>query len=74
MFGIFLILLATLAFGQASDSPLDPAQGQPGDVAYAHLDRAYDALRAKQYDAAIAAFEQAASVAPDRPSIHKDLA
>ena len=74
MLSILSILLATLAFGQASDPPKVPAQDQPGDVAYAHLDRAYEALRAKEYEAAIAAFEQAIALAPDRPSIHKDLA
>lgn len=74
MLGIFLILLATLAFGQVPDSPREPAQDQSNDPAYAFLDRAYDALRAKQYDAAIADFERAIAAVPDRPSIHNDLA
>ena len=50
------------------------ALGQPPDVAYAPLDQAYAALRAKNYDDAIRSFEQAAVLAPTRPSIRKDLA
>ncbi|HWZ32189.1 MAG TPA: tetratricopeptide repeat protein [Bryobacteraceae bacterium] len=38
------------------------------------LDDAYSALRAKNYDRAIALFEQAAVAAPERASIRKDLA
>lgn len=47
---------------------------QTPDPAYQPLERAYDALRVKNYDGAIAGFEQAISLAPDRASIHKDLA
>ncbi len=59
---IFLALLATVAFGQTADP------------AYTQLDRAYQELRAKNYEAAIADFESALSAAPERASIHKDLA
>ncbi len=48
--------------------------GQTPDPAYAPLEKAYDALRAKDYDVVIAAFQQALALAPDRASIHKDLA
>ena len=59
---ILLALLATAAFGQTADP------------AYTQLDRAYQELRAKNYDAAIADFESALAAAPERASIHKDLA
>src|SRR6266853_1634808 len=54
--------IAAIAFAQATDPE------------YKELDRAYLALRAKQYDLAIAGFERAIALAPDRPSIRKDLA
>src|SRR6266403_716710 len=38
------------------------------------LDQAYEALRAKDYAQAIAGFEHALALAPDRPSVRKDLA
>jgi Tfp pilus assembly protein PilF len=50
------------------------AQAQPADPAYAPLDRAYQALRARDYDTAVAQFEAAAALAPSRSSIRKDLA
>jgi Tfp pilus assembly protein PilF len=50
------------------------AAAQNPDPAYQPLERAYDALRQKNYDAAIQGFEQAISFAPDRASIRKDLA
>jgi len=50
------------------------ALGQAPDPAYAPLDQAYAALRAKNYDDAIRSFEQAVMLAPTRPSIRKDLA
>jgi Tfp pilus assembly protein PilF len=50
------------------------ALGQTADPSYAPLQRAYDALRARDYDMAIAAFEQAISLAPDRTATRKDLA
>ncbi len=49
-------------------------QAQTADPAYAPLEKAYDALRAKNYDSAIAEFKRAVAIAPDRPSVRKDLA
>ncbi len=63
MVGIILILL-TAAFAAA----------QTPDPAYAPLEKAYAALKAKDYDHAIAAFEEAVKIAPDRPAMRKDLA
>lgn len=69
---ILLALLATVAFGQTADrQTADPQTANPG---YTQLDRAYQELRAKDYDAAIANFESALAAAPPRASIHKDLA
>src|SRR5437899_738865 len=48
------------------------AQGQ--DPAYEPLSRAFDALRSRDYDAAIVSFRQAAALAPSRADIHKNLA
>ncbi len=64
LLGLVLGLMAAL--GQASDPAPDPA--------YAVLDGAYSALRAKNYDAAIRGLEQAAKLDPKRASIRKDLA
>jgi Tfp pilus assembly protein PilF len=50
------------------------AQSQPVDPAYAPLQKAYEALRARNYETAIANFEKAIAVAPKRAAIHKDLA
>jgi len=44
------------------------------DPAYATLTKAFDALRAHDYDAAIAFFEKAATLAPERADIRKNLA
>jgi len=63
MVGIILILLTAAL-----------AAAQTPDPAYAPLEKAYDALRAKDYDRAIAAFQQAVKIAPDRPAMRKDLA
>jgi Tfp pilus assembly protein PilF len=52
---------------------LGPARGQAPDPAYVPLERAYAALRTKNYDEAIRGFEQAATLAPGRSSIRKDL-
>jgi Flp pilus assembly protein TadD len=57
-----LLAAAVIAFSQASDP------------AYTELDQAYQALRAKKYDDAISGFERAIALAPDRPSVRKDLA
>jgi len=50
------------------------AAGQIADPAHASLEKAYAALRAKDYDRAIAQFRVAIGLAPERASIHKDLA
>jgi tetratricopeptide (TPR) repeat protein len=47
---------------------------QTPDPAYQPLDRAYQALRDKSYDLAIAGFGQAIAISPNRASIRKDLA
>jgi Tfp pilus assembly protein PilF len=47
---------------------------QTQDPAYAPLERAYQALRGREYDTAISNFLNAIQFAPDRPSIRKDLA
>jgi Flp pilus assembly protein TadD len=67
LFRLTLVLAVTLvSFAQS------PAQSP--DPAYQPLERAYQALRDKNYDQAIAGFEQAIKLAPGRASIHKDLA
>src|SRR6202789_2488954 len=63
MAGIILILLTAAL-----------AAAQTPDPAYAPLEKAYAALKAKDYDHAIAAFEEAVKIAPDRPAMRKDLA
>jgi Tfp pilus assembly protein PilF len=50
------------------------AAAQTPDPAYAPLQKAYDALRAKDYDRAVDAFQQAIKISPDRPAMRKDLA
>src|SRR3984885_7084486 len=64
VFRITLVLVSIVA-SLAAQSP---------DPAYKPLENAYQALRDKTYDPAIAGFEQAIALAPDRASIHKDLA
>jgi Tfp pilus assembly protein PilF len=44
------------------------------DPAYSVLDKAYQALRSRDYDTAISRFKDAIAIAPDRASIRKDLA
>ncbi len=63
---ILALLLCALAQAQTPASSPDPA--------YAPLSKAYEYLRAKDYDNAIAFFEKAIAAAPTRPSIRKDLA
>jgi Flp pilus assembly protein TadD len=58
--------LLALALGSISAQPPDPA--------YQPLERAYQALRDKNYDLAIASFGQAIALSPSRASIRKDLA
>jgi Tfp pilus assembly protein PilF len=60
------LLLCALSRAQTSAPSPDPA--------YAPLSKAYEFLRAKDYDQAIAFFEKAIAAAPTRPSIRKDLA
>jgi len=50
------------------------AAAQTPDPAYQPLTRAYDALRAHDYDTAVAGFTRAIELAPQRASIRKDLA
>jgi Tfp pilus assembly protein PilF len=63
MVAIILILLTVALAG-----------AQMPDPAYAPLETAYAALKAKNYDQAIAAFKEAIKIAPDRPAMRKDLA
>ena len=49
-----------------------PAQTR--DAAYEALSRAYESLRARDYDAAIGSFRKAIEASPNRPDIRKDLA
>ena len=50
------------------------SSAQSQDVAYQPLERAYQALRDKNYDQAITGFNQGIALAPARASIRKDLA
>jgi len=61
-----VLLLCVLASAQTSAPGTDPA--------YAPLSKAYEFLRNRDYDKAIAFFEKAIEAAPARPSIRKDLA
>lgn len=47
---------------------------QTPDAAYAPLEKAYAALRTRDYDTAVAHFEEAIRLAPERASIRKDFA
>lgn len=60
--GLLAILAACAAFTQDSDP------------AYGPLQQAFDALRKKNYEQAIAGFQQAIVLAPGRAAIRKDLA
>ena len=59
-----------LAFGLVSAV----ATAQPPDPAYEPLNKAYDALRTRNYDDAVALFLKAIEAAPARPAVRKDLA
>jgi len=64
---LWILLLASgLASGLAIAQPLDSA--------YEPLNKAYEALRARSYDDAIALFLKAIEAAPARSAIRKDLA
>jgi tetratricopeptide (TPR) repeat protein len=62
MRAVVLLALCRLALAQAPDPAYEP------------LARAYDALKAKDYDAAVSGFLRALEIAPGRSSIRKDLA
>jgi len=53
---------------------LQSASAQDPDPAYRPLQHAYDALRNREYDQAVAAFRQSIELAPSRAGIRKDLA
>jgi Flp pilus assembly protein TadD len=61
-------IILILALARASGIAQNP------DPAYGALEQAYASLREKNYDQAIAGFRQAIALAPNRASIHKDLA
>jgi len=50
------------------------SSGVASDPSWAVLDRAYKALKARQYDTAIAAFQEALVISPGRVDVRKDLA
>ncbi len=50
------------------------AWGDVPDPAYPELAKAYDALKVRNYDQAVASFLQAIGLSPNRASIRKDLA
>ena len=60
------LFLVTLAAQVTAEPASDPA--------YAPLAQAFDALRAHDYDAAIALFRQASALSPQRADIRKNLA
>ena len=62
MRAVVLFVACRLSWAQAPDSAYEP------------LERAYQALRAKDYDAAVAGFLKGIEAAPGRASIRKDLA
>ncbi|MGA2270839.1 MAG: tetratricopeptide repeat protein [Bryobacteraceae bacterium] len=62
MRGVVFLAVCGLAFAQSPDPAYEP------------LTRAYEALRARDYDAAIASFLKAIEAAPRRAPIRKDLA
>jgi Tfp pilus assembly protein PilF len=66
----FLLLLATAVVAL---SPNAFGQGKP-DPAYAHLEKAYDALKRNEFEPAVEAFRKAVAASPNRPDIRKDLA
>jgi tetratricopeptide (TPR) repeat protein len=72
-----ILVLPAAVFLVAAALPLaaqNPPPGQTSDPVYAPLEKAYEALRAKNYDSAIAGFREAIVIAPERPSVRKDLA
>ncbi len=69
--GLILLLGAAAFAGTQEAGSRDGGSGGSNDTV---LNTAYEALRLKEYDGAIARFRQAIGSAPDRASIHKDLA
>jgi tetratricopeptide (TPR) repeat protein len=61
------IIIVLIAAGVA-------ACAQTTDPAYAPLEKAYAALRANRFDEAVASFQRAIALAPQRAAIRKDLA
>jgi len=70
---IFLALCAR-AVAQSPAPQSAPSPSKEPDPAYQPLTRAYDALRARDYEHAIAGFLAAIDAAPSRAAIRKDLA
>jgi tetratricopeptide (TPR) repeat protein len=66
-FCLSLALILSLA------EPLWAQYGKPGEPLYDSMDKAFAALRVKDYDRAIEQLNQAAKLAPDRPDIFKQL-
>src|SRR5580658_7618820 len=65
-----LVFASGLAFALASIQ----ASAQTPDPAYEPLNKAYETLRGRDYDGAIALFLKAIEAAPSRPALRKDLA
>ncbi len=63
-------VFAVTVAAQVTAPPPQPV----GDPAYAPLTQAFDALRAHDYDAAVALFRQASALSPQRADIRKNLA
>jgi Tfp pilus assembly protein PilF len=61
-----LLLAPALALAQPTSQPPDPA--------YEPLNQAYEAVRGRHYDDAIALFLKAIAASPSRPAMRKDLA
>jgi tetratricopeptide (TPR) repeat protein len=69
------MLWRTISVGLCLGWALCPAQEPaPPGPAYTRLERAYERLRARDYDAAIALFREALELEPERSEVRKDLA
>src|SRR5665213_1136117 len=70
---VFAVTLSAQVPAQpASDAAA--SRNQAGGPVYAPLTQAFDALRMRDYDAAIVLFRQASALAPQRTDIRKNLA
>jgi len=69
-----MFIATALVAAALSLAAQNPPPAQTADPVYAPLEKAYDALRAKNYDSAIAGFREAIAIAPERPSVRKDVA